>query len=695
MAFAANDPADSELPDHVAAQDTRAEPARILVVDDDRNNLVALNGLLEDLADEVVFARSGEEALRLILRMDFAVILMDVLMPGIDGYETAAIIRSRRRSRRIPIIFLTAANRDDVHMFRGYSAGAVDFVFKPVEPLILRSKISVFVDLHRKTQEMMLKAEYERRLLIENLRSNADKLAAEQALRRSEERQAMIMRSLPIALYTADPDRVNHQPRFIGEAIGALSGFDSDYFTAAKDAWSSRLHPEDRARVLAEFQHMRESGACAVEYRWLCRDDRYRAFLDQAVLVPGQAGRPDEIVGSLLDITERRNIQQQLVHAQKMDAIGKLTGGIAHDFNNMLTVVIGSLDRLRRTVNGNPDALRRTDMALHGALRCADLTQRLLAFARKQPLAPKIIDLNGVVSGVEAMFRRLIGDTISLEIRKSEGLWATAADPTEMESALVNLVINARDAMPEGGRLIVETGNFTGGDSPGGGPPGEYVSVSVSDTGRGIPSEMLDRVFEPFFTTKQAGDGTGLGLSIIYGFVHQSGGHVDIKSEVGKGTTVRLLLPRSIEKVTPAESTEVEAMPRGNGEAVLVVEDDDDVRFQASSLLVELGYRVMEAADGVSALERLRSSNDVAVLFTDIAMPGRLNGIELAGEAQRLVPAIRILFVSGNPQFAKGIKHTIPSETVLLRKPYRDFDLARAVRNVLSAPPLPIAEEYT
>ncbi len=678
------------MTDARASQDMQPAPgyrARILLVDDDEHNLFAMEKVLEDLGD-VVAARSGEEALKQLLRHDFAVILLDVLMPGIDGYDTARLIRSRERSRHVPIIFLTAVNKDDVHMLRGYAMGAVDYVYKPVEPLILRSKVSVFVDLFRKTQEVGRKAEQEQRLLEENFRVRTEKLLAEQALRASEQRQALIIQSLPIALYAGEVGRERGAPQFMSDNIHVLCGFTAQQFLQSRDLWSERIHPEDRERILQAFARMPETGGHAVEYRWRCADGEYRFFLDHAVVVRDEHGTPREIFGTLLDVTERKRLEQQLVQAQKMDAIGKLTGGIAHDFNNMLTVVIGSLDRLRRAPQSDPKVVKRIDLALEGAMRCSDLTRQLLAFARRQPLQPKPIDLNDLVAGVTDMVRRVLGDGIELVLDPGEKLWMAQTDPTQIESALLNLVVNARDAMPEGGRLTVMTRNLVLRESEAaqlGFATGEYVTLTVADTGVGIAPEFRDRVFEPFFTTKQPGQGTGLGLSIIYGFVKQSGGHIRLDSELGRGTTFSIYLPRAPETVMRerlAAAEEGRVLRAQDGEIVLAVEDDDAVRQIAADALAELGYKVIEASNGPAALELLAGAARIDLLFTDLAMPGGMNGHELAAKALMRRPGLKVLLTSAyTDRFAGG-----PAPRASLRflnKPYRERELAAAVRDAL------------
>ena len=665
--------------------DVARAKAKILIVDDDERNITALQLILEELGEDLVVARSGEEALRYLLHNDCALILMDVVMPGMDGYETAGLVRSRERSRHIPIIFLTAVSRNEMHEFKGYTAGAVDYVFKPIEPFILRSKVAVFVDLYKKTQEISRKVEQERRLLQENQQAQASRLAAEMALLRAEEGQALILRSLPIALYSIPADRPCEAGLKISATVQAPSGFAAEAFLQP-GFWFQRIHADDQAQVRQLFERLPETGSCVTEYRWLCADGTLRHFLNHAVyLTRGDAAAP-EIVGSWLDVSERRMLEQQAVHGQKMDSLGRLTGGIAHDFNNMLTVVISSLDRMRRATEPGAPALRNIDLALNGALRCADLTKRLLSFARQQQLEPRPLDLNVLVSDTEVILRRLISDTIFLDVLRAPDLWPVYADPTQLESALVNLAVNSRDAMPDGGYLTVETRNVVV-RTPGGGdvPAGEYVSLSVTDTGIGIPPAHIDKVFEPFFTAKEVGKGTGLGLSIIYSFVRQSGGYIRLHSTVGKGTTIQILLPRLRSTLEPQIEGAVSVdMPKAQaGERILVVEDDPAVRVAVAGFLLDLGYAVLEADNGEDAIATLKARDGVTLVFSDIAMPGALNGYQLAAEVAALYPDLPVLLTSAN---AGGVTSSAlqPNEWPFLQKPYRNADLAIAIRQAIS-----------
>jgi PAS domain S-box-containing protein len=661
------------------------ERARILVVDDDPRNLFAIEKVLEDLG-EIVTAASGEEALKCMLRADFAVVLLDVFMPGLSGYDTAALIRGRDRSRHTPIIFLTAVSRDPGDISRGYAMGAVDYVLKPVDPLILKSKVAVFAELFAKSQEVRRKAEHERRLLEENLRVRTEKLHAEEALRRAEERQALIVKSLPIVLYAGEVDGMRGAPLFISGNVKAICGYAPEEFLASPDLWSSRIHPEDRGRVLEEFGRLAESGVLAIEYRWRCADGQYRFFLDQALLMRDESGQPKEIFGTFLDVSERKRLEQQLVQAQKMEALGRMTGGVAHDFNNMLTIVLGNLDRLRRVIDPADKAAKRVEMALHGAQRCAELTKQMLAFARQQMLRPASVNVGDLVVRTGSMLRRVAGEAIEIDIVTAPELWPALADPAQIEAALVNLVMNARDAMPRGGRLTIRAGNAgIGIDEPAavaGLAPGPYVWVAVSDTGVGIPPENIDRVFEPFFTTKDSGLGTGLGLSIIYGFVKQSGGHVEVESELGRGSTFRIYLPRAAAPAVSKPEHPVSAgqLPRGrDGETILLVEDNEQVRRFAATTLNELGYTVLLATDAREALELVGANQRIDLLFSDIVLGRGMNGFELAAAARAQAPNLPVLFASAYHQASAPEA----GNANLLQKPYWEHELAAAVRSAI------------
>ena len=663
-----------------AAAPAEPIPAKILVADDDPRNLTVVAEILSAPGVELVLVESGEEVLRRVLVEDYAAILLDVRMPRLDGYEVAALIRNRPRSSRIPILFLTAYDKDDRHVFRGYSAGAVDYVFKPIEPLILKSKVDVFVDLYRKTEEIRRAAEEERRLLVENLRVRVAKLAAEQALRRQDEHQSLVLRALPIALYTAAAQEDHHRLQFTNEGAEHVTGYPAEAFRASPGFFAERLHPDDRERVMAQLAALDEAGATTLEYRWRHADGGERHILDQAVMIYDEAGRPREIFGLWLDVTERKQLETSLLHASKLEAVGRLTGGIAHDFNNMLSVVIGNLDLLQSTLNKDDErAARRVRLAIEGAQRCADLTSRLLSFSRRQPVQTSVVDAGRLVSGMLEMLQRTLGERIAVELHVDDGLWPVEIDGSQLETALLNLAVNARDAMPDGGRLTVSLRNEMR-DGKADGPGCARVVVSVTDTGTGMTPEVRERVFEPFFTTKEAGRGTGLGLSMVYGFVSQSQGAIEIETAPGEGTTIRLVLPAATGTAVDTDGEPDAGWPvlDGAGRTILVVEDDATVRQVTVQTLQSFGFAVREAASGDDAMAQLQHDPGVSLVLSDISMPGTLTGTDLARRVGEVWPDVRVLLTTGHSEEASGL-----GAFNILYKPYRLNDLARRIGTAL------------
>src|SRR5688500_5461864 len=500
MADAGPDPAPAAAePVGAAAAEGRA---RVLVVDDDERNLLAIRTVIEDIA-EVEVATSGDEALRHLLKGEFAVILLDVYMPGMDGYETARIIRGREQTKRIPIVFLSAVNKEKEHLIRGYSMGAVDYVFKPVEPVVLRSKVAVFVDLYAMTQEIQRKAAQEQQLLDANLKANAERLRVEQELRLAEQRQAAIIGSLPIVLYLEPIERKPRWPSYISGNLAAVTGFELAEIARTPTIWEDRLHPDDRDRVVEALGKRRRQGAWAIEYRWQCADGQYKHFLDQAVLLRDADGAAAQYAGTLLDVSDRKDLESELLQARKMDAIGKLTGGIAHDFNNLLAAVLGGIGMIERRLPLADEHKKILDMTRRAAEQGSELVGRLLAFARRQQLQPGKVDISTLSAAVTELLAHTLGGLVKLEWRAGDEIWSAYADSTQLELALMNLIINARDAMPKGGTILVSARNARAlPDNPLDLPAGDYVVIAVKDSGSGIPEEILEQVTEPFFTTK-------------------------------------------------------------------------------------------------------------------------------------------------------------------------------------------------
>ncbi len=394
----------------------------------------------------------------------------------------------------------------------------------------------------------------------------------------------------------------------------------------------------------------------------------------------------------LQDAIDRERIESQMRQMQKMEAVGQLTGGVAHDFNNMLAIIIGSLDLAKRRLTGSEDARVGSciENAMESASTAAQLTSRLLAFSRQQALQPQSLDPNKLVAGMSELLRRTVLEDVRVETVLAGGLWRVNADPNQLESAILNLCINARDAMPDGGQLTIETGNAYLDDAYAASEPevtpGQYVMVGVTDTGTGMPPEVVQRAFDPFYTTKGVGKGTGLGLSQVYGFVKQSGGHVKIYSEPGHGTTVKVYLPR-LRKGEPAAEVAAPGpvLPRArDGEIVLVVEDDDRVRHMSVDALRELGYTVVQASDAAQALEVLTVQPKISLLFTDVVMPD-VNGRRLAEMAREKRPGLKVLFTTGYTRNAVVHNGVLDPGVAFLPKPFTVDQLSRKVREVLEA----------
>jgi len=660
------------------------EHARILLVDDDERNLLALATVLEDLG-EVVLARSGEESLRHLLKGEFAVILLDVYMPGMDGYETAQIIRSREQTKGIPIVFLSAVNKEAEHLLRGYSMGAVDYVFKPVDPIVLRSKVTVFVDLFSKTKEVERKAAYEQALRDETIRANAERLRAEQELRRAEQRQAAIIQSLPMVLYLEPFEAKDRGPTYVSGDLQAITGFTFEDVQGQPSIWVDRLHPDDRSGVISAIDARRINGKSSVEYRWLCADGTYRHFLDQAVLLKDGEGRPIEFAGTLTDITDQRSLENQLVQAQKMDAIGKLTGGIAHDFNNLLAAVIGGLSILEKRAALAEEDVRILAMTRRAAEQGSELVRRLLAFARRQTLEPKPIRISALQEAVSDLLTHTLGGLVDLEWNVSDDVADPFADRAQLELALVNLIINARDAMPDGGtvKVSVENQRLRPGEV-GGVPGGDYVRLAVSDLGTGIAPEHIEKVLEPFFTTKDVGKGSGLGLPMVYGFAKQSNGAFRIESRVGRGTRAELWLPKASE-VVPEMSTAVEIegtreLPSIRPLKILLVDDHPEVRTTTAALLQELGHTVVEASNGGEALKALNDgASECDLVISDYAMP-HLSGTEFVRRARTIHPEVPALIITGYAE-SDAVRDR-PEDVDILLKPFTPRALENAIARI-------------
>ncbi|WP_051609177.1 PAS domain S-box protein [Fodinicurvata fenggangensis] len=472
------------------------------------------------------------------------------------------------------------------------------------------------------------------------------------------------------------------------DGLSSVFGYELETGMTEASFWDSHLHPEDRERVVTALNSVlaQEQSLWQCEYRFMRADGSYAEVLDKGVIIPDEQGKPARMVGSLQDLTERRHLEAQLRQAQRLDAVGQLTGGVAHDFNNLLTVILGNIELLSERLGEDANLKSLVDMTARAADRGAELTSHLLAFSRQQPLKPGATDINPLVTEFETLLRRTLGETIEIELALSDDLYPAMVDPVELENAILNICLNARDAMPEGGRIVLET---SGIDLREEAPPwaedlepGDYVALSITDNGLGMDQSTLEQAVEPFFTTKDVGKGSGLGLSMVYGFARQSKGHAHIDSAPGMGTRVTLYLPRAgADEGAIEDKVEEKAGSQGTGK-ILLVEDDALVRSHVSDQLSMLGYQVVACENGPAALEALQRQQCVDLLFTDIVMPDGMDGRELAEAAQRLCPDLPVLFTSGYSE--ELARRDNQDKTVhLLAKPYKRADLARKLCEAL------------
>jgi PAS domain S-box-containing protein len=475
--------------------------------------------------------------------------------------------------------------------------------------------------------------------------------------------------------------------------VDALLGLRTGLGPRTLAAWSEAIHVEDRERVHGAVQAQRASPHTDLseEYRIRPSSGSERWWQVRARLLPDEHGALRKWVGSVRDVTQQRTIEKQLAQAQKMEAVGQLTGGVAHDFNNRLTTILGGLELLQRQLADQPGPLRLINMAIRAVEGGASLTRQLLTFSRRQVLESQVIDVAECIHGMVPLFRQTLGEDIDVRFVQHERPWFIRTDAGLFENALLNLALNARDAMPRGGRLIIETRNvlleanyiqdhvYAN--------PGEHVLISVSDTGAGIPRDVLPRVLEPFFTTKEPGRGTGLGLSMVYGFMRQSGGHIEVYSEEGHGTSVKLYFPRHTGPVpTKTGAAAGDGGEQPTGRRILVVEDDASVRQLAATQLAELGYDVIEAENGPEALRRADELTDLDLLFTDVIMPGGMTGMDLATRLRRRWPNLEVIFTSGYTQRqvqSHGAGHNARDHW--LPKPYSFSTLATKIGGIVRA----------
>ncbi|WP_373236462.1 PAS domain-containing protein [Cohaesibacter celericrescens] len=507
------------------------------------------------------------------------------------------------------------------------------------------------------------------------------------ALRTSEERYRMLYNNTPVMLHSVDPHG----------SLLSVSDFWLEKLEYSREdvigCDAASFFSKDSRKILSEKTHPAfvQSGFCKnIDVQMVSKSGKTIDVLLNAIAECDDNGVFSKSLAVITDITDRKAIERKFVQAQKMETVGQLTGGLAHDFNNLLGVVLGNLQLIERSVSQDPKAVKRVTAALSAVDKGAELTRRLLAFSRRQKLETEAVEINPLIENVCTMLKRTLGGAVTLECCLGREISIIETDTNQLESALINLAINARDAMPNGGSLTVESSNITLDEEYAAREsevsPGDYVVIAITDTGCGIAPDQIDKIFDPFFTTKDVGKGSGLGLSMVYGFINQTGGHIRVYSELGRGTTLRLFLPAAAKKPELAVVAEEKIVEHHTGhETILVVEDQTEVREIAIALLEDLGFTTIEAENGVHALDFIHSRPDIDLMFTDIVMPGGLGGTELAKATTKIRPELPIVFTTGFAEAAILHDGEVKAATNLVTKPYRRVDLATKIRAALDA----------
>jgi two-component system, cell cycle sensor histidine kinase and response regulator CckA len=654
---------------------------KVLVVDDNALNRKLLRVTLTTGGHETAEAADGLEALERLAEGGFDAVISDILMPRMDGYRLCYEMRRDEDYRHLPIIIYSSTYLSDADEHLALDVGADRFIRKPAGADTILGALTEMKRVTRPRnppaplQEHQILKEYSEGLVRKLEERNYE-------LEASDQRYRALFELSPLPMWVYDPETL---------AIQAVNAAAVEHYGYARDELLAMtlkdVRPEEEIpRLLAADRSVPGRRAAGI---WKHRK-KDGSLIDvdvytHEVVLGGQPLR----LAVLRDVTEQRMLEEQFRQAQKMEAIGRMAAGIAHDFNNLLTVIVGYGDLLAKRVGERGPFSQELAEIRKAGERAAALTRQLLAFSRKQVLMPEVLDLNTVVTDMEKILRRVLGEDLELESVLDPGLGHVKADPSQVEQVIMNLAVNARDAMPEGGRLTLETRNVELDEDYAREHatvrPGPYVMLAVSDTGTGMDEATRSRIFEPFYTTKEPGKGTGLGLSTTYGIVKQSGGSIWVYSELGHGTTFKIYLPRVEEPLAP----ETHAAPAGAAKAptgyetVLVAEDDDAIRLLARLALERHGYSVLMAKDGAEALAVTRGHRGpIQVLMTDMLMPG-MSGTELAAQVAALRPELKVLFVSGYSESAILGEGELGERSAFLEKPFTTEALARKVRQLL------------
>ena len=684
---------------------------RVLIVDDKEENVYYLSTLLTAHGCEVDTARDGLEALEKAHRHPPSMVISDLLMPGMDGYTLLRRWKSDPLLEKAYFIVYTATYTEPEDEQLAYDLGADAFIPKPAEPSDFVARIRAVQStirtvaprdprepleddqyLKKHNDALIRKLEQKTAELEEsNRRLKQDIVArqlAEEALRDSEERFRQLADNVDDVFWLSN--RSAEEVFYLSRAYEETWGRSRQSFFATPSAWAESVHPDDRDRFMTSLADY-ASGRWDETYRILRPDGTVRWIRSRAFPIRDETENVYRVAGVSRDITEYRRLEEQFRQSQKMEAVGRLAGGLAHDFNNMLSVVLSYTSLVLDELDENAPIRSDIMEVRRAGERAADLTRQLLAFSRQQMVQPQVLDLRKVVFDTEKMLRPLLGEDIVLCMRSSGSGRRIHADPSVIEQVVVNLAVNARDAMPRGGELTIDVSEVeidpTQGVDSTQVPAGCYALLTVTDTGSGMDAPTLERIFEPFFTTKEKGKGTGLGLSTVFGIVKQSEGHIEVNSEPGRGTTFSIYLPCTDRTVTNSTSPAPSKPVTLHGsETILLVEDDEQLRAMSRMILQRNGYEVLDAADGETALALSdRFEGVIHLVLTDVVMPV-MSGREMVEQLATRRPAVKVLYVSGYTEDAILHHGVFEDDIAFLQKPITPVMLLRKVREILGPP---------
>ena len=666
---------------------------RILAVDDKKDNLIAISALLNALIPDcnVITAQSGAEGLEKAKTESPDTILLDIKMPGMDGYEVCNRLKDDKTTKHIPVIMISAVKTESEDLVKGLETGADAYLAKPVDEYVLIAQVKTALRIKKaedylRGQKDLLESTVQKRT-AELLRTN-EQLKYEINNRISAEKQyRMLIETMNDGLFLMDE---NFLITFANKRFFEILGYPKDKIIGISmyhflDVSNQRIFDE-------QIELHKKDGHTVYELRFTRKDGQKIPVIVSPSAIIDADGQFKGSLGVITDISRIKQLEAQLAQAQKMEAIGTLAGGIAHDFNNILTTIIGNADLALMDIIKKESLRKGIEEIKKAGERAASLTRQLLAFSRKQIVQPEILDINELLTDIEKMLGRLIGENVELLTIPEPELWQIKIDSSQMEQVIMNLAINARDAMPQDGKLTIETANADLNENYfrkhgiKGEKIGHYVMLAISDTGSGMDKETREHIFEPFFTTKEVGKGTGLGLSTIYGIVKQNNGFIRIYSSPGRGSTFKVYLPKVKGDATkPEEKEQTPVDDLSGSETVLIVEDDYDLRKFAQEVLHCYGYRTLNAENGEDAMRVCKEHDDqIDLMITDVVMP-KMGGREAAERLQPLYPQMKVIYMSGYTDNAIVRNGVLVPGLNFIQKPFTPEALARKVREALES----------